>query len=147
MAREQQPSDRLAALAAAWRHEESDAASRRASRPTKARLAAASNVSEGNAAWYSLARFRILRNADGLPVGVWFDTGSTQFEISSDVLTVREVEVIILATRDGLSETEIGETLGISHHTVKSHRSRIYKKLRIRSLGQLGVFAVKAGLV
>ena len=61
-------------------------------------------------------------------------------------LSWREVQVL---TGIGLGETcgETGARLHLSANTVKTHRNRIYSRLGIRSAGQAGALAAKAGLV
>ena len=49
-----------------------------------------------------------------------------------ELLSRREREVLRLAER-GLRYREIGETLGIDFHTVRTHFNRIYQKLKVHS--------------
>jgi DNA-binding CsgD family transcriptional regulator len=65
----------------------------------------------------------------------------TPARISS--LTPRETEVTRLLLR-GRDSDEIARSLGISRHTVKDHRKRIFRKLEVNSLAQL--FAACSGL-
>ncbi|ADU32064.1 helix-turn-helix domain-containing protein [Evansella cellulosilytica] len=53
-----------------------------------------------------------------------------------DILSQREKEVIIHICK-GLDNASIGESLGISPHTVKNHISNIYQKLNVKDRLQL----------
>lgn len=59
----------------------------------------------------------------------------------SDVLTRREVEVAGLV-RLGFDNHSIGDRLGISHRTVEVHKSRLMRKLGVRSLSGLIALAM-----
>ena len=48
----------------------------------------------------------------------------------ASVLSQREIEIINMVAR-GAMNTEIGEKLYISRHTVKSHLYNIYKKIKV----------------
>ncbi|MFF3329691.1 response regulator [Streptomyces sp. NPDC002888] len=63
-----------------------------------------------------------------------------------ECLSEREREVLALVAR-GLNNTEIGETLGLSPLTAKTHVSRIMGKLGARDRAQLVVVAYESGLV
>ncbi len=65
-------------------------------------------------------------------------------EVSS--LSERETDVLRLVAK-GLSNKEIGETLFISMHTVISHRKNITKKLGIKSISGLTVYAILHKLI
>jgi len=62
------------------------------------------------------------------------------------VLTERENEVTTLIA-SGLTNKEIGEQLHLSHHTVHTHRKNILKKLGIKSVSELTVYAMSVGLI
>lgn len=62
-------------------------------------------------------------------------------EAISDVLTRREVEVAGLV-RLGFDNHSIGARLGISHRTVEVHKSRLMRKLGVRSLSGLIALAM-----
>jgi DNA-binding NarL/FixJ family response regulator len=60
-------------------------------------------------------------------------------------LTPREVEVLA-AIGAGLSNTEIAETLHMSHGTAKTHVGRLLAKLQARDRAQLVIAAYEVGL-
>ena len=59
-----------------------------------------------------------------------------------DRLTAREIEVIGLVV-DGLSNREIGRSLGVQEQTVKNHVARIMDKLKVRNRVELALKAVR----
>jgi DNA-binding NarL/FixJ family response regulator len=61
-------------------------------------------------------------------------------------LTERETEIAGLIAK-GLTNKEIGEQLHLSHHTVHSHRKNIFKKLSIKSVSELTLYAMNVGLI
>ncbi|GAB2843416.1 response regulator transcription factor [Streptomyces deserti] len=63
-----------------------------------------------------------------------------------ECLSGREREVLTLVAR-GLNNTEIGEALGLSPLTAKTHVSRIMGKLGARDRAQLVIVAYESGLV
>ncbi|MEU6422643.1 response regulator transcription factor [Streptomyces spiralis] len=63
-----------------------------------------------------------------------------------DCLSDREREVLTLVAR-GLTNPEIGEALGVSPLTAKTHVSRIMGKLGARDRAQLVIVAYESGLV
>jgi len=63
-----------------------------------------------------------------------------------NLLTRRERQVLCLLAQ-GLSNSELGETLHVSLPTVKTHVSRILTKLGARDRTQLVVIAYESGLV
>lgn len=65
---------------------------------------------------------------------------------SSEDLTEREVEVLILLTK-GYSNKEIADKLNISIHTVISHRKNIVEKTDIKSLSGLTIYAISKKLI
>jgi DNA-binding NarL/FixJ family response regulator len=63
-----------------------------------------------------------------------------------ECLSDREREVLTLLAR-GLNNTEIGEALGLSPLTAKTHVSRIMGKVGARDRAQLVILAYESGLV
>jgi two-component system response regulator NreC len=63
-----------------------------------------------------------------------------------EVLSKRELQVLELVSQ-GLTNPQIGETLGISPKTVARHRERIMSKLDIHSSAELVKFAIRTGLI
>jgi DNA-binding NarL/FixJ family response regulator len=64
----------------------------------------------------------------------------------AEALSGREVEVLQLVA-DGRSNKEIGEALGLSALTVKSHLARIARKLGTGDRAEMVVVAMRAGVV
>ncbi len=67
-------------------------------------------------------------------------------EIESAVVSEREKEILKQVAL-GLTNNEIAERLFISAHTVITHRKKITKKLGIKSVSGLTVYAIINGLV
>jgi DNA-binding NarL/FixJ family response regulator len=63
-----------------------------------------------------------------------------------DLLTSREREVLQMLA-EGKVAKEIAAALDVSVYTVDAHRSRIMKKLQLRSSGELVRFAMRKGLI
>ena len=61
-------------------------------------------------------------------------------------LTERETEVTTLIAK-GHTNKEIGKKLHLSHHTVHTHRRNILKKLGVKSVSELTVYAMNVGLL
>ncbi|MYS23014.1 two component transcriptional regulator, LuxR family [Streptomyces sp. DvalAA-14] len=82
---------------------------------------------------------RVLRLPDRPPVGAAAPAGLAG-------LSDREREVLTLVAR-GLNNAEVGEALGLSPLTAKTHVSRIMGKLGARDRAQLVIVAYESGLV
>jgi two-component system response regulator NreC len=65
---------------------------------------------------------------------------------AGDRLSVREREVVQLLA-EGKSNKEIGASLNISKRTVDHHRARIMEKLKLQSVGELVLYAVRNKIV
>ncbi|MGJ7442131.1 response regulator transcription factor [Aquipuribacter sp. MA13-6] len=63
-----------------------------------------------------------------------------------DQLSAREIEVLALVA-DGRSNKEVGESLGLSALTVKSHLARIARKLGTGDRAEMVAMAMRAGAV
>jgi DNA-binding NarL/FixJ family response regulator len=72
----------------------------------------------------------------------WWRDKSPRGSGSDHRLTVREIEVIGLVV-DGLSNREIGKSLGVQEQTVKNHVARIMDKLNVRNRVELALKAVR----
>jgi DNA-binding NarL/FixJ family response regulator len=64
----------------------------------------------------------------------------------SKLLTPREIEIARLAAR-GQRSKAIGDGMGISEGTVKTHLHSIYEKLRVRSRAELVLYCKEKGIV
>jgi DNA-binding NarL/FixJ family response regulator len=69
-----------------------------------------------------------------------------QEEIFMPPLTARESEVLALVAR-GLSNPEIGQRLGVSLETVRTHVKHVYMKCNARDRAQAVIAAYESGLV
>jgi DNA-binding NarL/FixJ family response regulator len=65
---------------------------------------------------------------------------------SPDELSAREVEVLQLVS-EGRSNKDIGDALGLSALTVKSHLARIARKVGTGDRAEMVAYAMRAGLV
>jgi DNA-binding NarL/FixJ family response regulator len=66
--------------------------------------------------------------------------------VALDVLTSRETEVLMLIAQ-GMSNTQISDTLCIAGETTRTHVKRILSKLGLRDRAQAVVIAYETGLV
>jgi len=66
--------------------------------------------------------------------------------VALDVLTSRETEVLLLIAQ-GMSNTQISDTLCIAGETTRTHIKRILSKLGLRDRAQAVVIAYETGLV
>ena len=73
-----------------------------------------------------------------------FDTQEENCEPT--VLTERESEITTLIA-SGLTNKEIADRLHLSPHTVHTHRKNIIKKLGVKSVSELTVYAMNVGLI
>lgn len=61
-------------------------------------------------------------------------------------VTNREKEVLDLMS-EGLTTIQIATKLYISHHTVQSHKKNLLKKFEAKNSFQLGIKAVRIGII
>ena len=59
-----------------------------------------------------------------------------------ELLTEREIQVIKLICK-GYENHEIADKLKLSKKTVESHRYRIMKRLKLKNMAKLIIFAIK----
>ena len=67
-------------------------------------------------------------------------------EILPDVLTKSE-KVILEKIASGLSNREVGKSMGISVRTVETHRAHILRKLKLKNTAGLVQYAIKQNLI
>jgi two-component system, NarL family, response regulator NreC len=67
-------------------------------------------------------------------------------EDSYDLLTPREREVLQLVA-EGKSNKETANILHLSVYTVETHRANIMEKLKLRSIPELILYAVRKGII
>ena len=84
--------------------------------------------------------------ADAPPAPVTHRARGAARLAGAEGLSAREVEVLQLVS-DGRSNKEIGEVLGLSALTVKSHLARIARKLGTGDRAEMVVVAMRAGAV
>jgi len=70
-------------------------------------------------------------------------TGS---EDSYDLLTPREREILQLVA-EGKSNKEVANLLHLSVYTVETHRANIMEKLKLKSVPELILYAVRKGII
>ena len=70
----------------------------------------------------------------------------TGAEDSYDLLTPREREILQLVA-EGKSNKEVAAILNLTVYTVETHRSNIMEKLKLKSLPELILYAVRKGII
>ena len=80
-----------------------------------------------------------------LPLEANFDSPS-RIEFPADILSSRELEVLSLLAQ-GRSNKEVASALAISQKTVATYRSRVKRKLGLKSLVELVHYAIRLGIV
>jgi DNA-binding NarL/FixJ family response regulator len=74
------------------------------------------------------------------------DVQANRVEDRYDLLTERERQLYHLLA-EGQSNKEIAGRLGLSLHTVETHRTRIMEKLGVHSIAELVLSAVRRGII
>lgn len=88
---------------------------------------------------------KILHNQNYYCESVWNKILNQDQELPSPTqfsLTKREIE-IIESLLNGKSTLEISRELGLSPHTVQTHRKNCFKKLKVKSLSELLLFEME----
>ena len=70
-----------------------------------------------------------------------------KFTFNSNIILTKREQEIVKNIALGKTNKQIGSFLGISHHTVHTHRKNIMKKLAVKSSTELALFAVDCGLI
>lgn len=69
-----------------------------------------------------------------------------EVEDSYDLLTPREREILQLIA-EGKTNKEMATILGLSPHTIETHRGNILEKLNLHSVPELIMYAVRKGII
>lgn len=72
--------------------------------------------------------------------------GQKGVEDSYDLLTPREREILQLVA-EGKANKDVATHLGLSLHTVETHRTKILQKLNLHSVPELILYAVRKGII
>jgi DNA-binding NarL/FixJ family response regulator len=67
-------------------------------------------------------------------------------EDSYELLTTREREILQLLA-EGQTGKDVATLLGLSPHTVETHRGNILQKLSLHSTAELILYAVRKGVI
>ena len=108
-------------------------------------LAAVRVVARGDALLAPSITRRLVEEFARRPVDA-ASSPSSDLSRALETLTPREAEVLA-AVAAGMSNTEVGEALFISHATAKTHVSRLLTKLDARDRAQLVMLAYELGVV
>ena len=66
--------------------------------------------------------------------------------VANEPLSEREIEVLKLITQE-FSTSEIAEKLNVTVKTIESHRRNLYKKIKVKNVVGLAIYAVKNNIV
>jgi DNA-binding NarL/FixJ family response regulator len=88
----------------------------------------------------------VLRGEVWMPPAIQADIAARLREPAEPALTRREREIVRHVAL-GMRNAEVGERLGISEVTVKTHLNNVFQKLGVRDRVQLTLYAVRSGLV
>jgi DNA-binding NarL/FixJ family response regulator len=103
-------------------------------------------VADGEALLAPGVTRRLISEFAALRRGPDLDTGVEPTPASLGALTTRETQVLRLVA-EGLSNAEIAARLVVNEETVKTHVSRVLRKLGLRDRTQAVVLAYESGLV
>lgn len=81
-----------------------------------------------------------------LVVGGYLNEGHIHPTFESDALSVREREILQLLA-EGRSNKEVAESLHLSVKTVETHRANIMKKLGLKNIADMVLYAVRNHLI
>jgi DNA-binding NarL/FixJ family response regulator len=76
----------------------------------------------------------------------YLKAGTTRAEPTLPSLTPREREIVQLLA-EGKSTKEVATVLNLSVKTAETHRSNIMRKLRLHSVGELVLYAIRNNIV
>jgi DNA-binding NarL/FixJ family response regulator len=88
----------------------------------------------------------VLRGEVWMPPAIQADIAARLREPAEPALTRREREIVRHVAL-GMRNAEVGERLGISEVTVKTHLNNVFQKLGVRDRVQLTLYAVRSGIV
>jgi DNA-binding NarL/FixJ family response regulator len=75
----------------------------------------------------------------------YLDQSGSRAHRAPSLLTNREREIVRLVA-DGKSTREISALLGVSAKTAETHRSNIMRKLKLHSVSELILYAIRNGI-
>lgn len=81
-----------------------------------------------------------------VPPALQADIAAHLRDPSFEPLTRREREIVRHVAR-GLRNAEVGERLGVTEGTVKTHLNNVFQKLGVRDRVELTLYAVRTGLI
>ncbi len=107
-----------------------------------------SNVDEQEIidAVFAVSRGEVVISDEVLEVLINTHQASTNSLLKQSGLTTRQGEIIDLLTK-GFTNKQVADNLELSHHTVHTHRRNIMKKLEVKTISELTLYAVKNGLI
>ncbi|HET6290474.1 MAG TPA: LuxR C-terminal-related transcriptional regulator [Amycolatopsis sp.] len=62
-------------------------------------------------------------------------------------LSARQMEILVLIANEGLDSVEIGERLGISYYSVRTHLVKIFRKLEVHCRSTAVAVAIRRGIL
>lgn len=88
----------------------------------------------------------ISTTATGVPATIEGNDAGAGGDAGADILTQRQLEVLKMLAM-GKSNKEVATALGISTRTAETHRYQIMNRLRIRTLSELVMYAIRHHVV